>query len=200
MTLATALALSLSVWSQPGLAPCLGRCSPDFAPTAESEICDGDLILNTGYRNGEPVGPFLQLVALDEAHLREQDFRFSRTERGLCLPTLTDGRAHLIEACGNYAIVLSADSISGLVYRSNPYMRGGSPSVGPRTGGGASAHVAPSLLPSAELPSIYEEPIIVVDYEPTPAPPPIVPLPHSSWLLLSALSLILLTKIERRTA
>jgi hypothetical protein len=173
-----ALALSLSLWTHPGSAPCAtaagNPCWTGPIPTQAGEICDGDLILNTGSRDGRMIGPFPQLVALDVAHLIERGYRFRILDDGrTCIPTLTDGARHLVEACGNRAEVIAANSITGAVLRPTEHMRGGLVPVMSRTRGGASAHVAPPHVPD-------------------------VPLPASAGLLLAALAMLGLAGLRRR--
>lgn len=191
-----AIALSLSLWTHPGSAPCAtaagNPCWLGPIPTQAGEICDGDMILNTGSRDGRMIGPFPQLVALDVAHLVERGYRFRSLGDGrTCIPTLTDGRAHLVEACGNRAVVIAANSITGAVLRPTERVRVGLVTGLSRTGGGASAHVASPLFIATERPRIG--PVA------SPAPDtPIVPLPPSVGFLLAALAMLGVVGLRRR--
>lgn len=187
-------ALAISAWVIPGSAPCnlAGEAcwQPAFVPThviAEraagegrpGEICRGDLIANTGARNGVPFRVEYQVAAFADSE---------------CIPTTeySDGW-HEAHVCGNPVRVLrraAAPVTAGVV---SEYMRGGSPSAGPRTWEGASAYVALPLTPVV-WPGGSVAPV-----EPAnpPAPhTPIVPLPPSLGLLLGAVAMLL--AIRRR--
>lgn len=176
MTPSYTLALAASLWTTPGLSPCAtdagNPCWTGPMPTEAGEICDGDLIANTGARDGRMIGPWTQIVALDVPHLIAKGMRFRTREDGAtCIPTLTDGAAHLVEACGNRATIIARDSITAVAV--SGYMRGGAPSpANTRTWGGASAYVAP---------------------------PPSVPIPATCALLLGALGFLGAMAIGRRT-
>lgn len=168
-----ALAFAATLWTHPGMAPCAtdagNPCWTGPIPTEAGEICDGDLILNTGARDGRMIGPFPQIVALDVGHLIAKGYRFRRDGERTCIPSLTDGEAHLIEACKNRAIVLARDSIAGRVlptYAMTPLrLTEGAATVATPRGG---AHT------------------------------PIVPLPRSVGLLLGALAALALVGMKPR--
>lgn len=203
MTPSYTLAAAAMLWSHPGTAPCNATepnpCWIGPMPTTPSEICDGDLVRMMGAVNGVATPPRLMIVALDVAHLIAKGFRFRTREDGAtCIPTLTDGAVHLVEACGNWAEVLARDSITATAIRSLEYMRGGVSPASARTGGGASAHVASPLFPPVHVgnpgkprppspPDPYNPPYVPDPYDPDPYVSA-VPLPAPLLLMLAALA------------
>lgn len=191
-------AIALSAWVIPGSAPCnlAGEAcwTPALVPPhviAEraagegkpGEICRGDIIANTGARDGKPFRIEYQVAAFADSE---------------CIPSTeySDGW-HDVEICGNPVRVLrraAAPVTAGVV---SEYMRGGSSPAGPRTWEGASAHVALPTIPAIwHVPGGSVPP--VVPYNP-PAPPiPAVPLPASAWLFLAALAGLLSMRGLRR--
>ena len=190
--------LALSAWVIPGSAPSnlAGEAcwTPALVPPhviAErtagegkpGEICRGDIIANTGARNGVPFRIEYQVAAFADAE---------------CIPSTeySDGW-HDVEICGNPVRVLRRDAAPVTAGVVSEYMRGGSSPAGPRTWEGASAHVA---LPT--VPAIWHGPggsVPPVEPGNQPAPPiPAVSLPASAWLFLAALASLLSMRGLRR--
>lgn len=182
--LATAAAITVSLWSHPGAAPCAqpGGDNPCWsAPYVSAEvieareagafrpdeICDGDWITNTGARDGRAIYYGVQRAEFDEGWLIERGLAYRALDDGrLCIPTRSFGSVHEPEACGNVTtLIRRAGAIPMSRIAATEYTRGGPllPRI-TRTWGGASARVA--------------------------APLPLVPLPASLALLLSAVALL----------
>lgn len=211
-------ALALSAWVIPGSAPCnlAGEAcwTPAFVPAyviAEraagegkpGEICRGDIIANTGARDGKPFRIEYQVAAFADSE---------------CIPSTeySDGW-HDVEICGNPVRVLRRAAAPVTASIVSEYMRGGSSPAGPRTWEGASAHVAlphiPGVpvivwpVPGGSVPGM-EPPSPGANPPPEPpnhgvnppsAPPiPAVPLPASAWLFLAALASLLSMRGLRR--
>lgn len=118
-----ALALASGAWTHPGAAPCgYGADNPCWTPALApaaiiearaagefhpSEICDGDIIRNTGARDGVAFETGVQVASFDPDWLGAQGLRYRTTESGRsCIPTIAAGAWHEPEACGNRTILI----------------------------------------------------------------------------------------------
>ena len=206
------LAFAAIFWTTPGVAPCgpvgsdanpcwaaprvpdevyAARFSGDWTP---GEICDGDVIENSGARNGVAFVTGPQVADFDIAYLDASRLAYTVRDGRTCIPARDYGGGWLEPlACGNAVWVIRRVESPVDASVVSEYMRGGLPSVGPRTGGGASAHVAPPHIfesdrPGAETPGESHIPAV---------PIPAVPLPQTLALFLGALAILGAMKIGR---
>ena len=211
MTDITAIAFAAIFWSHPGVAPCgpvgsdanpcwaaprvpdevyAARFSGDWTP---GEICDGDVIENSGARNGVAFVTGPQVADFDLAYLDASRLAYTVRDGRVCIPARDYGGGWLEPlACGNAVRVIRRAESPVAASVVSEYMRGGLPSVGPRTGGGASAHVAPPpfFVGGHNGHNGHTSPIPAV-------PIPAVPLPQTLALFLGALAILGAMKIGR---
>lgn len=202
-----------ATWSRPAMQPCgdvgaddnpcwtaphipdevyAARFAGDYEPTW---ICDGDVIRNSGARDGVAFRTGPQVVSFDRAHLRSLGIAHRIEGARACIPARDYGQGWVeAEACGNAILMIRRASAAALILHPE-YMRGGPPSVGPRTGGGASAHVAAPLLPAVIVNPAA--PVYPVGPTQPPAPAP-VDLPMPLALMLGALAFLGALAVRRR--
>jgi len=167
--LAVAAAISAAMWTHPGGDMACNRfaenpCWTDALVASEAlearasgrgepdRICDGDLIRNTGARDGRGFATGLLTASFSEDWLRERGYRYTVDADGtVCIPAMNWAGTLEAEACAN-AITIERRAIERLGFIS-PYMHGGSSPALTRTGGGASAHVASPHIPAVPLPT-----------------------------------------------
>lgn len=88
----------------------LTRLREDFAADrfTAGEICDGDVVSNSGARNGRAFYIPVEEVAFDEKWLVDRDLEHRKLPDGrICIPSRSYGDWHYVFACGNAVQVLS---------------------------------------------------------------------------------------------
>lgn len=120
-----ALAFAAILWTHPGAAPCsaadgAGCWTEEHVPAeviaarprmAPSEVCDGDTLVNHGWRDGRVTGPHVQVAAFDPMWLAERGIAHRVVEGRACIRSRAWGAWHDVEACGNPVKVIRRGSV-----------------------------------------------------------------------------------------
>lgn len=147
----------------------------------EDEICDGDVVSNSGARNGKAFFVPREGVAFDVAWLERQGLEHRILQDGrACIPSLSYGAWHFAHACGNAVQMLSRFDPAAADRKrppATPMMAANAARIAPTasgggffgggglSGGGGSSGGVADLIPPAVIPDGAAGP------SPAPAPP-----------------------------
>ncbi|QIE53956.1 hypothetical protein G5B40_03885 [Pikeienuella piscinae] len=193
----------------------LAKLRHDFAADrfTEGEICDGDVVSNSGARNGRAFYIPVEEVAFEERWLVSQNLEHRKLPDGrICIPSRSYGEWHYVFACGNAVQLLARpDAADQLRTAAAPVsapllasLGGFTSGFGGSTGGtgGTSAEVSPEEIPAGIIDVIANPPERPgpggpdtppgspppPSGGPSPTPPPaVVPVPPAILFMLTAL-------------
>ncbi|MFV0475624.1 MAG: hypothetical protein ACK5MQ_15670 [Pikeienuella sp.] len=195
----------------------------DFTP---AEICDGDVVSNSGARRGRAFFIPREIVSLDRNWLVARGIEHREAPDGrLCLPADSYGDWSFVDACGNAVRLLEPHDPAHDRRREaalSALPPGGAPIVmptpeaaiplllgggfgGAAAGGGAVISGDPGTgsrpRDGQRPPPVFSPPVFPPQgMAPPPAeqPPTVVPAPASIWLLMGGLGLFALASGRRR--
>lgn len=197
-------------WRYPNSEPCqvddVNLCwTTDYLPQSvvdmvrfdDDEVCDGDVVSNSGVREGKPFTIDRQVVFFDRDYMDQQGIYYQITDDNrACIHTLSNGVWHYVFECGNRVRMLQKYIPLPISMPVEPRREPLSALLTQVVGGYRTTTQRP-LLPQY---TGSEEVLVYLPYpEPNPEPEPIapVPLPASVWLMIGAIGCLFATRRKK---